>query len=292
MLSNSDAGDSAVVDSDSGPILVPGDGGANTPTQLTSLEVGRTHYGPDYSLRSDAPAGGTLFSVWTRILDPGNSYPWSRGNMDVYVLRGSNWHFRCLVGNSSAQSASDARYNANSMLFSDPDGGWLGDFSYFESSGGNPEAPYRGWVWAAWQIVVGNDAFIVRQWLKFGEGAPVQAAGSSEITFASARATMVVNGVDPGVAAAWTPSDATGFQVGSDWGFLNRAHMIGRASQPSLDELEAIASHTHPNTAAWADYPFAWTNGAPDLTDVSGNGRDLSLYSGGVYYAGPAGPDL
>ena len=80
-----------------------------TATDRSTIEFGRKLWGSDYATRADVPAGGTLFSVWTKIPDPGSSYPWSRGNMDVYLLAGNDWYFRCLVGNSSAQSPSNAR---------------------------------------------------------------------------------------------------------------------------------------------------------------------------------------
>ena len=133
--------------------LVPsGSGGA--PSTQSSIEVGRTPWGPDHAGRPDVPAGGTLFSVWMKIPDPSPTYPWSRGDMDAYVLSGANWHLRCLGGNSSAKSPTSARYNANCMVFADPQGTWAGDYAFYESDYTLTDATVRGWVWVAWQVVV------------------------------------------------------------------------------------------------------------------------------------------
>jgi hypothetical protein len=291
----SDSGGDDSGGSDSGGNTGGGeDSGSTAPDGLseTSLEVGRTLWGNDHGKRSDAPAGGTLFSVWTKMPDPGSSYPWMRGNLDVYVLSGSNWSLRCLVANSGAESPSDARYSANSMLLAQPRDTWIGDFSYYESGGGYPEAPYRDWVWAAWQVVVESDAFTIRQWLKLGVTGPVFAAGESRVTFEQARAVLRERGWSQDAAAAWVPSDATAFQVGSDRGFLTEARMSAQAAQPSLAELDAIATGRTSAAAAWAYYPLVWESGAAILQDRSGHGRDLELAPGGTLHPGPAGPPL
>lgn len=265
---------------------------STSPTLGASIEVARTQWGNDYATRPDAPQGGTLFSVWTKIPDPGTSYPWSRGNMDVYVLRGNGWHIRFIVGNSSANSPTDARYNANSMLFADPAGTWVGDYSYYESGGGHVEAPYRDWVWAAWQVVIANGSFTIRQWLKLGTSGAVFAAGESTVTFDQLRSVLTSNGWSAASAAAWSPSDATDFQVGYEHGYLTRARMQARSTAPTLAELETIARHTTPDASAWADYPFVWSGGAADLHDQSGHGRNLVPKTGGTLYQGVAGPSL
>jgi hypothetical protein len=264
-------------------------GGAST-TDRSSLEFGRTLYGSDYATRASVPAGGTLFSVWTRIPDPGASYPWSHGNLDVYVLYGNNWYFRCLVGNSTANSATDARYNANSMLFANPGDLWVGDYSYYESGFGHPDAPYRDWVWVAWLVIVNPSSFEIHQWLKFGVRGDIVAAGDSSPAFAEVRAILVENGWTQAAASAWTPGDAQSFQVGKDNGYLTHARMLARGSLPSLAELDAIARSDAADPSAWADYRLAWGGNAPDLSDRSGNGRHLTLAQGGTLYAGPPGP--
>jgi hypothetical protein len=139
-------------------------------------------------------------------------------------------------------------------------------------------------------VVVESDAFTVRQWLKFGPNGDVIPAGESHLTFDEARSNLVSNGWSPTDAAAWTPGDAISFQVGSDHGYLTHARMVAQSTPPSLTDLDQLA--TSGFAPVWADYPFIWQNGAPDLHDQSGNGRDLLLPSGGTLYQGVAGPAL
>ena len=212
--------------------------------------------------------------------------------MDVYVLRGNGWYFRCLVGNTSANSATDARYNANSMLFANPGDTWVGDYSYYESGSGHAEAPYRDWVWVAWQVIAGQSSFTIRQWLKLGVAAQVVTAGDSTLTFAQVRTILVSKGWTPAAANAWSPSDAVSFQVGKDNGNLSYARMMARSTVPSLTELDAIAGSDAPISSSWADYRVDWVGGAPDLSDRSGQGRGLTLAAGGTLYQGPPGPAL
>jgi hypothetical protein len=288
-----------------------GDQDSATPVTMmhgASLEVGRTEWGNDDATRDDVPGNGILFSVWTKIPNTNTSYPWSRGNMDVFVLRGTNWYFICLTGNMSAQSADNARYAANTMLFGSspqhPGGSWVEDYGYYESSGErdengapvlHPEAPYRDWVWVAWWIVRGEDRFIVRQWLKFGLDGSIVVDNSPnfrEVTFDKARELLSSRGWSADETAAWVPGDATSFQVGKHDGYLTHARMAAQNSEPTPEELDAIARHATVDTSAWADYPLVWSNGAPYLGDQSGHGHDLSLPSGGTLYAGPAGPSF
>lgn len=262
---------------------------ASEPT--VSIEFGRTEWGSDYAERASAPNAGTLFSVWTKIPDPG-SPPWSRGNMECYILTGANWHLRAIAGNASANSSSDARYNANTMFFADGPETYVADYTYYDSVGGNQEAPYLDWVWCAWQVVIGASDITMRQWLRFGTSGSAFAAGSDTVTFAAIRTILQSNGWSAGAAAAWTPGQPTSFNVGSWAGGSNltRACVYALGTEPSLATLDAIAEHTSPDTNAWADYPLNWTGGAANLSDVSGNGRNLTLLPGGTLYEGPTGP--
>lgn len=265
-----------------------GEGG---PT-FSSTEFGRTLFGFDYAEHPAAPAGGTLFSVWSKVPDAApSSYPWTRGNMDVYVLYGQGWHLRCLTGNLIVASSSEASFNANSMLFTEPEGTWIDEFSYYQSSPEYTQAQVMGWVWAAWQVVVAPSGFTIRQWLKFGLDGPVFAAGESQVTVAELRNTLVTQrGWTQTQANAWTPGDATRFQVGKDRGFLVHARMMATSQVPSLETLDAYARASAGDSSAWADYRLSWENGVPDLHDRSGHGRDLTIADGGVLYQGPASP--
>jgi hypothetical protein len=255
----------------------------------TSIEFGRNTYGSDDAVLHDVPTGGTLFSVWTKIPDPGPA-PWSRGNMDVYVLYADSWHIRCLTGNGAATSATSASFNANSMLFVDPSGDWVDDYSYYLGTE-LPEAQVVGWIWAAWQVVVDSNSFTIRQWLKYGLDGPVLAAGESHPTLDDIRSTLVSERAFSGTqAAAWVPSAAIGFQVGKDNGYLTHARMEATNAMPSLEHLDEIARASAADPAAWADYELTWINGGPNLKDRSGHGRDLSIATDGRLFPGPAGP--
>jgi len=272
-------------------------GQSMAPSSDASIEFGKTGWGTDFAVRQNAPVGGTLFAIWTKVPDPGH-YPWSRGNMDVYYVIGTNWYLRCLVGNSGANSSTDARYNANTMMFGNKgilnnDGGtWLADYSYYESGWGHAEAPYRDWVWVAWQTIVNSDSFTIRQWLKFGVNGAVFAAGESSPTFAQLRGLLVQNGWTQVMANAWKPSEVASFQVGGDNGYLSHARMMARSSVPTLAELETMARNSTGDATAWADYKLEWVNGAANLLDRSGNGRNMSIAPGGALHEGPGGPPL
>jgi hypothetical protein len=286
-------------DGEAGPGDSGGDGSVIDGTLMAgpSIEVGRVEWGGDYAGRAEAPAGGTLFSIWTKVADPApTSFPWVRGNMDIYVLYGANWHIRCLTGNMSANSPTDARYAANTMLFAGPAGDeeyWVEDYGYYESGLGNPLAPYRDWVWAAWWIVVGDDDFTVRQWLKVGVDGPIidDRENSRHVTFAEARDILVnQRGMSRAEADAWVPGDATGFNIGYKQGFVTHARMAAQSTAPTHAELDAIALHNVPDASAWADYAFVWTDDGPYLRDQSGHGRHLEVH--GTLYPGPAGPSF
>ena len=252
--------------------------------QDISLEAGRQEYGSDYGFLTSAPSGGSLISMWTRIPDPGAA-PWSRGNMDVHTLFGADWYFRCLVGNSNSAGA----LNANSMLFARSDNTWIGDYSYYSDNGWT-EDQVKGWIWAAWQVIIGASSIIIRQWLKVGESGSVFAAGESEITFTDARAVLVANGWSQAAADAWIPGQPNRFHIGGDNGYICHARVQAISTTPTLSALDAISNLNSADSTAWGDYRFGWVDGAADLSDRSGNNRNLS--TGGTLYQGLTGPVL
>lgn len=274
-----------------------------------SLEFDRTAYGNDHLISQAAPSGGVLFSVWTRL--PADWTAWGH-NMDTFVLRGSNWNLRCLVGNVTADLQT---YNANTMLFNkkvDDFAMWAGDYSFYMNT--RPEfghvlspSQMTGWVWVAWQVVVGTDAITIRQWLKFGPAAPVVAAGESVVTFAALRNFLLdpknndwfyntTSGQSRLTSAsdiqAWVPSDAQTFQIGRDHSNLWKARLDARSAKPSLADLEALAAGTEPVTTAWGAWNLEWSNSAPDFADRSGHNHELSLPAGGVLYPAQTAPTL
>lgn len=256
-----------------------------------SIEVGRTLYGTDYAARADAPTGGALFSVWTRVPDsPPVGYPWTRGNMDSYTLYGADWSMRALVGNMIVDDVDNVHYNANVMIFANTPYTWVGDYAYYLSIPFIPVSQAFDWVWVAWYVDVNATDMDLYQWLQYGEGGSVFAAGESHPTFADMRTSLVGSGWTVPQAAAWVPGQPTHFQVGSDNGFLTHARMDAMASPPTLGQLQAIVDATAPSPSAWGDWPFVWSGGAANLDDYSGNNRDLSIETGGTLYQGPATP--
>lgn len=254
-------------------------------------------WGQDYLSRSDSPSGGVLFSVWTKVPDVISSYPYTRGNMEAYNLYGSNWTIRCVCGNIVANSAIDCGYNANSMMtadggaFGQPNGTYLGDFSYLQDTG-LAVSKVTGWVWVAWQVVIGVSDVTIRQWVKYA-GSALQGPYSSTTSFTQLRTWAEQNGWTPGTGVNWTPSAPTRFSIGTVNdncnGYYTKARMELNSSLPSNSYLESLAILTSPDTSAWGDWPLNWDTDLSSaiLTDRSGNSRTLTLQPGGVLYQGP-----
>lgn len=271
-----------------------------TPEPLISIEFGRDN-SRDYCDTLQAPSGGTLFSIWTKIPDDLSQYTkygWLRGNMTEYTLYGENWVVMCLVGNIyryEDYGEDGYVYNANTMLGFDNI--WGGDYSYYQRPEWQqaPASLVSGWVWAAWQIIVGQDSMTFRQWLKFGVDGDVIEAGEDTVSFDAIRQFAM----DPKYnkvpltqeqAMAWTPTDATKYQIGYDHGYACHARLEARNTKPTLAELEAISKLNEADTSAWADYELNWVDGAPNLLDRSNHGFTLVLHDGGTLYEGVAGP--
>lgn len=296
-------------------------GGSGAPR---SLEMGRTLWGVDYPHNTDGLSvrDGILFSVWTRIPDPGTALfgdpttVWSRGNLDVVTLDAANWNIIAIDGNCSViiydgQYGEEfgpvgtvrARYNANTM-FGTLGAYWIGDYSYFESDYyalGRTQEEVKDWVWVAWHVVLHpDDSFTVRQWLRFGPGGPVfdaTNAGTDLIARDVVVARMIELGEPEASANAWTP-DATVAEVsiGENNGYFWHARIAQGTVSPTLAELTAISEFREADTGAWAFYPLEWRDGAPFLDDTSGHGHHLQMMTNvdgpGTLYAGPPAPVL
>jgi hypothetical protein len=246
-----------------------------------SLEMGRS--AGDFCSLSNAPTSGLLFSVWTRIPDPG-VVPWSRGRMVVYIVRGTNWEIECSVGLSSANVNSVARYQADMTYLAGSSRTLVGTFALYDSGLNLAEEQARGWVWAAWQLSRSGGSLSMRQWLKFSNSSVI-AAGNSDLTLTNARQQLVGAGWTAAQASAWVPSLNSSFQVGGDNCYLCQARVEETNEPPSLTKLEAIAVAKEPDALCWAQYPLMWEDGAANLSDASGNGRHLT--STGVLHEGP-----
>jgi hypothetical protein len=246
-----------------------------------SLEMGRSV--GDHCISSTSPTSGLLFSVWTRIPEPG-PVPWSRGRMTVHVVRGTNWEIECSVGLSSANVGGVARYQANMTYLAGTSRTSLGEFAVHDSGLNLEEEQARGWVWAAWQTTRSAGTLSMRQWLKFG-GSPVFAAGSSELTLSAARQLLVDAGWTAAQASAWTPSLNSNFQVGVDNCYLCQARVEETNETPTLTKLEAIAVAREPDALCWAQYPLVWESGSANTQDASSSARHL--IPSGTIYEGP-----
>jgi hypothetical protein len=275
-----------------------------------SVEMGHGPLWYDLCERNDAPAGGSLFSVWTR-LPVGWTNWWH--NMEVFSLKGSNWSMSYIVANISFVEGAQAMYNANTMLGVNFECGgrtydpYDADYSWYYRWG--QTARQTEWVWVAWQTVVTGDSIRVRQWLKFGvDGAVIPAwdadanNDTSEVNLAKLRERFRTNypadmpdsqhAEWEHSVAAWVPSDAVSFQVGAHSAgvYLTHARLEARSTEPTLAELEAISRRTSPDPTAWADYELNWKDGAANLTDRSGHNRHLQPVPGGTFYRGSAFP--
>jgi hypothetical protein len=236
-----------------------------------------------------APSGGVLFTMWTKVNDPGST--WSAvPNMEVAAIFGDNWLVRGIVANSYGgyNGLRTAEYNANSMLFAGDSGldfwsgTYVGDYTYYDDYITPTE--YKDWVWVAWWVKVGADRIYLQQFLKFGRFGAVFAAGSDEVTFAEIR-TAIGDGT-------WTATDAVALRVGNNQeraANITGARVYTQTSAPSLASLEAIAALNAADSSAWADWPLTWSTSA-NLSDQSGNNRNLT--AGSTLYEGLEGPYL
>lgn len=250
-----------------------------------------TGWGQDYLRRNDSPSGGVLFTHWTKIRNPIGPYPVIKGNDETFNLYGSNWTMRCVGGNINAPAVNNCGYNANAMMIADgsafgqPAGNWLGDIAYLQDTG-LPTSRVEGWVFIAWQILIGVSDVTVNQWVKYA-GQPVSGPQSSTVTIAQLRQWAENNGWAPGSAVNWTPSAPTHFTIGTINdncnAYYTRARLYARSTLPSNSEIEAIAANSGADLTAWGDWQLTWdtVGAAPILTDRSGNGRNLSVAPGG-----------
>jgi hypothetical protein len=284
----------------------------------------------DWAGRPDVPAGGSLFSIWTKA--PRNdtqfpnscmTFPFVRGDLQIYRLWGKGWYVNCIASNMNYTSETSGYVNINTMLGAVKNGStnltgeYIGDFnSYVTTNNGDHITATQAfdWTWMAWQVVVGADRLTIHQWVKFGLNGPVIQSPDCVLTFATIRSickgTTLINGREvktnpwtDAEIAAWTPGDATNFAISGDSYSLNycrtttpsyvyfcHARMEARSAQPSLAELDTIAKDQAPMGTAWGDWELGWKNGAPGLDDRSGNGHNLVIPTNGKLYQGSLSP--
>lgn len=255
--------------------------------------------GTDYVQRTDAPAGGVLFSAWFKLADPVVSWPAGTGNHAGFHLKFPNWFVRFITLSISGSGPSDVFFNANSMIFGDgtahgenPET-YAGDYSYLVEQVAD-DTVANGWVFMAWQTVNDGANITVRQWVKY-TGFAAQGPYESIVSYGSLRTELVNGGWSAPNAAAWTPAvDASAFVInglGGDDPHLDITHarMESNSGSPTLSYIESLAALSAADPTAWGDWKLDWSGGAPNLADRSGNGRGLSSPAGS-FYQGSAFP--
>lgn len=235
--------------------------GADTPhATQTGQDHGSVHF------RFDGPLPSNYFvGAWTHAVPPGSK---GKGNDYPFAMYCQEGEVSFVSGNFGP---SEWAYNANIMLF-DSGGTYLGDFTLVFAS--SSYAVDVDWVYVGWHLQRSGGRTSVTQYLKF--------IGSPNLV--DSRVTELVPGT-------WTP---TQLLVGGDPAryadttmYIMYARVYAMDVPPTDQQLATIYSQAAtPDPAAWADWPLI--DGGP--TDLSGNGRDLSV--DGAVVKGIAGPKL
>lgn len=255
------------------------------------------------------PEGGVLVTAWAKPDMPTGDYPHDRGNLILFELNGTAVYAQVLTCNGTVDSALTfaSKFNANSMngagsSFDEYAG--LGDLCMINETTVRrvDERDLWGWnflaYWYRYDDVADELAFHI--WAKPGHGEEIRHE-YNEYTLAEARAVLVDNGMPSGVAATWVPGDVSTIRLGfssndSPTSFdMTAVRIYECEALPTFAEIDAIAENADADTSAWGDYVFEWSDGAPVLTDRSGNGHTLSvtgtLYEGDAFeLASSAGP--
>ena len=290
----------------------PGAANARTPLQYS---IAPTPVDWEYCLNyAGAPTGGALIEIWSSIVDPGPA-PWYHGNYDQFAIHGSNWYFNAICqngGNDGSQFTSAA--NSELFITYATRDGYIGDATGIGlmsglgtgiTTGGSGsqdgrtenwvvEDPVeltddgiRGFVWSAFQVIIGASDVTLRMWYKVGRAGKLWGPCLSNMTFAEMRQKAIDNGMDSARANAWSPSAPTAIEINpqTPGGYVTHARVYALDTEPTIETLEAHAQRNTADTSAWADWPLNHKNGAAYLGDDSGNGRNLTLH--GTVAQGP-----
>lgn len=261
-----------------------------------SIRTASGEYTNDFTTIESAPGNSILLGCWCRgyVADP--TLPVAHDNFDVGIVYGSNWSVVWILDNMNIDTSYIVtRWNSNSMFFANAylDGsGWAGDYCMYVTYDVQTEAEALGWKWTGCQIILGSSSVTMRQWVKFGlTGTPIK-TGEDTVSFADLRLALIANGWTEAAANAWTPSDISGIRWGwggngssSITGDIVYAKAVAMADEPSISTLNTMALNFSADTSLWADWTHDWVDGAPVLSDRSGNGRALSS-GGGVLAQG------
>jgi hypothetical protein len=240
--------------------LLLGAGGNNNILQLSAAV-------PDIT-------AGVLLTCWTK--NPVHTaYPYSEPNKYPFTVKGTNWGIWCVTGNMFAtNSPTDSYFNQNVTVLG------IGDYMGYITQVA-AEDQYIGWVFSAWQFIVdGTNGIVMRQWVKFGVGSPFV---YNEVTITVASYQSLTS------QPTWTPGALSSIGIGGDVqtgdaNVFSMTHMkvFSRSTKPTEAEINAIALQTSVDTSAWGDYLMEWVSGAADISDRSGNSRNLSVGLGTV----------
>ncbi len=289
---------------------------APVPQTLVSTQFATRAWGTDLATiyETPDPSVGILVTNWAKIHPMSGVYPRERGNAYSFVIQGENWGLISLFANGGIPGLGlpAGRYNPNTMLGIGNDGfnggHWAGDYTLADNAGNVPFGPvteemFFGWTFTATQIIVNSDHFVIRMWLKLGQNGtlvkiddPVMV--SDIVTFADARAFAVANGgMTQEEADAWTPS-LTGhaIRLGYPQGFddtdmnlvyFSRTRVYERGTEPTLQELNTIATNLATDMTAWADWSLEWAGESSAMQDQTGKGHNLVPESGAIFLGGP-----
>jgi hypothetical protein len=141
----------------------------------------------------------------------------------------------------------------------------------------------------------------MRQWVKFGLDGPVMPAGNQKYdSNFNYIGPLYPLGEDTSNVLGFVPSNPSSFRLGHDNtyeghntpsnSYLCHARLEARNTKPTLTELDAIARANVSDPTAWGDWELNWTANAPNLSDRSGHGNNLSIQPGGALYQGVPGP--
>jgi hypothetical protein len=264
------------------------------PPAIYGTEFSR-NWGTDFATIETMPSGsGFLFSAWTRIpeqLPP--DVQSQRGNFNVFEFQSPTWGCVCIGGNGGWNPDNqNCFYNANTMFGpinpAHLGGTYLGYDQTWYLQEWLPLSYINNWVFLAWQVIINASDVTIRQWIKF-QGQPMLNPQESILTFAQMRADLVVAGWTQGEADAWTPGLATSTRFGTNAGMLIHARAESNSTLPSQPYMESIAALSGPDASAWADWSLEYTNQV-NLSDRSGNGRNLTPNAGAAFYRGPTFP--
>lgn len=269
------------------------------PTTGNSLRVSVDANGTSYPKIDSAPATSILIGMWTKPYVVTAS-PLKSGNHEIICFGGRFWEMQQITDNISGNVHTDGNidsFNQNSQFFASKTSGgtlnWANDYTVFYNPSLITETVYRDWKYSMWQVVndTGNSQFIIRQWIKWGKTGSVQKTGESTVTYAAIRTSLQSNaGWTAPETAAWVPDNMDHIYLGDSgaggtiWDYIRNVKVFNRSTEPSLSEIETIATTYTADATAWLDCELKWTSGFPILTDRSGNGR--TMYDAGTIRQG------